>query len=1154
MTNNFWKGVFENLGTRLNFSSAYHPQTDGQSEIANLTILDLLKSYVTEVDQRSQWEKYLPLVEYAYNNTVHTSTGKAPFEVIEGRSKSPLLLKVHGKIFAADEYSYDLKESFQKIKEAISISQQKQKAAANKHRRALAFKENDWILLKFPKARLRHTSDKNPTGHQKYYAKLIKRYYGPFQILKPINEMAYQLKLPKHWLIHNAFHVSLLKPYKGEPPSKAIMEDPPEVEDQEEILQPESILRHEDKVLRHVGGKLPINQVNPVMVKKFQDDRDVDTKRLVNNYIKLCNSIKVTCELCYSENDSIQKEVVDQVSKLGITKLVLETSSQNALTKALKKESTSAYVAKHAPDFCSVMVIRKGKLFSVKDATRPSLSSSSSTICSSSSIRSETSTLGGEPIEDQSMTLTSLKNGEGGMQATGQCNTLHVRLPQSASMSNSRAPLERMMPHSNDNVGLESATKARVRSYSALPSSTFSGFAPAAPFQKGSHDIDHRQGQDDDGKVLLINGLERRTSAADGFPGKSCPPIVHVDNLGGLANSATGNASLYGVADAAQLMEPNNSFCDALSQLSSEMDTLESHSSISEMEANEALSNLGFDLLQLQLNEAKHSSQQWAQKEAERQANNFKLAEEMVENARKKISEYERHRDAALNEAKVASEKISYYQSELDRAAAMLKAALQQQEILHDRLAEEVRRHVATQKDLETTRRMAETFALRAELADRELQAERDRSKETNSKLKEVIKQLEKERQLRKEAEERASQDAFAKRQAVMALRKEQMKYTEYSFLELQIATDSFHEHNKLGQGGYGPVYKGRLHHTTVAIKVLATESSQGHEEFQKEVELLSRIHHPHMVMLLGACPENGSIIYEYMANGSLEDRLNCKDDTPPLPWYIRFRICLEVSTALLFLHSHPQPVVHRDLKPGNILLDHHFVSKISDVGVAKLVPNNVTFSVTVFEDTVLVGTLAYMDPDYQRTGVVSCESDVYSLGIIMLQLLTGRQPVGVTHFVEQAIDHGRLEEILDKSAGVWPLEEAMALACLSLQCTEPKRKHRPNLERKVLPELERIQDVAGRAAANMVYAGSSSGKTPIIPGSFFCPISQEIMQNPCIAADGFTYERDAIKVWLEEHDTSPMTNLVLSHKALIPNLSLVSDIQEWNENGLLLS
>ncbi|MCO5571638.1 hypothetical protein L7F22_025384 [Adiantum nelumboides] len=288
MTSNFWKGLFENLGTRLNFSSAYHPQTDGQSEIANLTILDLLKSYVTKVDQRSQWEKYLPLVEYAYNNTVHTSTGKAPFEVIEERPKSPLLLKVHGKIFAADEYSRDLKESFQKIKEAISISQQKQKVAANKHKRALASKENDWVLLKFPKARLRHTSGKNSMGHQKYYAKLAKRYYGPFQILKPINEMAYQLKLPNHWLIHNAFHVSLLKPYKGEPPSEAITEDPPEVEDQEEVLQPESILRHEDKVLRH--GKTIRRYLIKFKNYPFEDARWMqgiqlkDSMHLVNAY------------------------------------------------------------------------------------------------------------------------------------------------------------------------------------------------------------------------------------------------------------------------------------------------------------------------------------------------------------------------------------------------------------------------------------------------------------------------------------------------------------------------------------------------------------------------------------------------------------------------------------------------------------------------------------------------------------------------------------------------------------------------------------------------------------------------------------------------------------------------------------------------------
>ena len=255
MTSLFWKGLFENLGTRLNFSSAYHPQTDGQSEIVNSTILDLLKSYVNEVDQRNQWEKYLPLVEYAYNNTVHTSTGKSPFEIIEGRSKVPPILRMHQKIFAANEYVRDLQTSFQKIKDTIQVSQQKQKLAVDKHRRPLKFKEDDWILLKFSKARLRHTSGKDwqgkNSGHQKFYAKLARRYYGPFQVQECINETAYRLKLPSHWQIHNAFHVSLLKPFKGSPPTEPLNEDPPEFDELEEILLPEAILKHDDKLLRN---------------------------------------------------------------------------------------------------------------------------------------------------------------------------------------------------------------------------------------------------------------------------------------------------------------------------------------------------------------------------------------------------------------------------------------------------------------------------------------------------------------------------------------------------------------------------------------------------------------------------------------------------------------------------------------------------------------------------------------------------------------------------------------------------------------------------------------------------------------------------------------------------------------------------------------
>ncbi|MCO5588889.1 hypothetical protein L7F22_042850 [Adiantum nelumboides] len=285
MTSFFWKGLFQNLGTKLNLSSAYHPQPDGQSEIANSIVLDLLKAYVMEVDQHNQWEKYLPLVEYAYNNTMHTSTGKTPFEAIEGRSKVPLILKMHGKIFAADEYSRDLRDSFAKIKEAISIVQQKHKATADKHRQPVHFSTNDWVLLKFPKARLRHTMGKSwhgeLTGHQKYYAKLACRYYGPFQILRPINETAYQLKLPSHWPVHSAFHVSLPKAYKGDPPQEPILDDPSEFERLKEILQPEHIIRHEDKVLRN--GKVLCKYLIKFKNYPFEDAKWMQEPQLKDN-------------------------------------------------------------------------------------------------------------------------------------------------------------------------------------------------------------------------------------------------------------------------------------------------------------------------------------------------------------------------------------------------------------------------------------------------------------------------------------------------------------------------------------------------------------------------------------------------------------------------------------------------------------------------------------------------------------------------------------------------------------------------------------------------------------------------------------------------------------------------------------------------------
>lgn len=232
------------------------------------------------------------------------------------------------------------------------------------------------------------------------------------------------------------------------------------------------------------------------------------------------------------------------------------------------------------------------------------------------------------------------------------------------------------------------------------------------------------------------------------------------------------------------------------------------------------------------------------------------------------------------------------------------------------------------------------------------------------------------------------------------------------------------------------------------------------------------------MVLLLGACPEFGCLVYEYMANGSLDDRLFRRGNTPVLPWQLRFRIAAEVGTSLLFLHqTKPEPLVHRDLKPGNILLDRNYVSKISDVGLARLVPPSVADSVTQYRMTSTAGTFCYIDPEYQQTGMLGTKSDIYSFGIMLLQIITARPPMGLTHHVERAIEKGTFAEMLDPAVRDWPVEEALTFAKLALKCAELRRKDRPDLATVVLPELNRLRLLAEEAMPQMPFG--SSPKTP---------------------------------------------------------------------------
>ncbi|CAL5379517.1 unnamed protein product [Camellia sinensis] len=337
------------------------------------------------------------------------------------------------------------------------------------------------------------------------------------------------------------------------------------------------------------------------------------------------------------------------------------------------------------------------------------------------------------------------------------------------------------------------------------------------------------------------------------------------------------------------------------------------------------------------------------------------------------------------------------------------------------------------------------------------------------------------EAQRRKYAELKAKREAEEKNRALNVLSNNDVRYRKYTIEEIEAATDKFSGSLKIGEGGYGPVYKGKLDHTPVAIKVLRPDAKQGRKQFQPEVEILSCIRHPNMVLLLGACPEYGCLVYEFMNYGSLEDRLFRKGNSPPIPWRNRFKIAADIATGLLFLHqTKPEPLVHRDLKPANILLDRNFVCKISDVGLARLVPPSVANSVTQYHMTSAAGTFCYIDPEYQQTGELGTKSDIYSLGVLLLQIITARPPMGLTHHIDRAIQKGTFAELLDPTVPDWPVEEAMQFAKLALKCCELRKKDRPELGLTIMPELARLRDLrtnGGQIRGKHAYGTEVSNK-----------------------------------------------------------------------------
>ncbi|KAL5659117.1 hypothetical protein ACJX0J_032280, partial [Zea mays] len=231
----------------------------------------------------------------------------------------------------------------------------------------------------------------------------------------------------------------------------------------------------------------------------------------------------------------------------------------------------------------------------------------------------------------------------------------------------------------------------------------------------------------------------------------------------------------------------------------------------------------------------------------------------------------------------------------------------------------------------------------------------------------------------------------------------ESIKSILLSLPSLQAATNNFDESNKLGEGGFGTVYKGNLSGQEVAVKRLPKGLDQGLEELKNELGLMAKLHHRNLVRLEGFCLEEGErlLVYEYMPNKSLDNILFDHEKKRQLDWRKRFNIIEGVARGLQYLHEDSQnKIVHRDLKASNILLDSNMNPKIGDFGLARLFLQDQTRGITNH----IVGTFGYMSPEYVMRGQYSIKSDVFSFGILVIEIVTGQKNNG-HYFDEQNED-----------------------------------------------------------------------------------------------------------------------------------------------------
>ncbi|KAE8651278.1 probable serine/threonine-protein kinase PBL28 [Cucumis sativus] len=296
-----------------------------------------------------------------------------------------------------------------------------------------------------------------------------------------------------------------------------------------------------------------------------------------------------------------------------------------------------------------------------------------------------------------------------------------------------------------------------------------------------------------------------------------------------------------------------------------------------------------------------------------------------------------------------------------------------------------------------------------------------------------------------------------------------------FTLREMEDATSSFSDANLLGKGGFGRVYRGTLRSgEVVAIKKMempAFKEAEGEREFRVEVDILSRLDHPNLVSLIGYCADGKHrfLVYEYMHKGNLQHHLNHNGigSEAKMDWERRLKVALGAAKGLAYLHSTSaagMPIVHRDFKSTNILLDSNLDAKISDFGLAKFMPEGQESHVTAR----VLGTFGYFDPEYTSTGKLSLQSDVYAFGVVLLELLTGRRAVDlnqgpndqnlvlqVRHILN---DRKKLRKVIDPemSRSSYTMESIVIFANLASRCVRTESSDRPTMA-ECVRELQMI-------------------------------------------------------------------------------------------------